>query len=212
MAVSIKQTVTGNWSAGTSGTATLGTITAGNLLVVVVGGGSSGSTISSISDGVNNYTKLDGIESGGASDGELWYVLSASAATTPTLTITASASDGYKFIFREYIGSFTLDKHTAASGSGSAISSGASASTTGSNDLVIGWYSQGGSSTPATVGSGYADLTTKVTGAASVGIEDKFITSSGPQTATFTGSGILYEAGVAAFILAGGTPTNLFFF
>lgn len=174
-------------------------IAAQDLLILFIYGGSGGATVSSVSDGVNTYVLLDSDAHFGTLDGELWYVQSAAAVSSPSIVITFSASDSFVAIFREYgTNSFVLDQHKIGTGNSSSLTSGASSATTGNPDLVVGWGVQVAGSA-LTIGAGYSDLLTAGLGTTNGALEEKVVNATGAQTATFTGTGTSYVAGVVAF-------------
>jgi len=211
-AVSRLQTNTGSISSTTSGTVSMGNTTTGNTIVVIVVTDASGSSVTSITDSQSNsYSKIDGVAwSVGFDSLEAWQASSITGGALPTITVNLSASDSAILLAREYSGLNGLDTHVIATGSGSALTSGATSNTT-TRTLVIGYSGQSATSGSPTAGSGFVNLSVATSGTVKLAIEDKIVTGQGPQTATFTGSGLGYACGVANFIIPnpGFTVNNL---
>lgn len=186
--------------------------TAGALLLVVAES-QNGQTVSTVSDGTNTFTKIDGATS--TSRTELWYAYNITGLTAPTVTITFGGAGNCAAIVREYSGvtkTDPLDKHVIATvTTSSSPSSGASAAITAAGQLVVGY---GGLNVNGawTAGSGYGRLTTSIGGFHGCAIEDLKAPGATAQTATFTnaqaGSG---ACGVVSFLTPSGAfqPNNL---
>jgi hypothetical protein len=195
-------------AAASPGTGTMpSAFTAGNLVVVaVVWTSSTVNIVSAVSDGVNTYTKiLEKNEAGTGVSSQLWYAWNVSPASAMSITFNATAND-VSAIIREYSGiqssADPLDVSVGTTGSSTSPSSGATATTTISNELVVGAFSDGlGATQTYTVGSGYGNLTTIAnSGSWDVALEDKNVTATGAQTATLTlGTTVGWAAIVATF-------------
>lgn len=199
MAYAIVQTKTGATSGATSFTMVWSSnTTTGNLIVVVVG--IITNTVSSITDSQSNtYTKATNGKAN-SNDVEIWYAQNITGGTTPTITVNTSASGTSSGIAQEYSGltASAFDKAVSGTGIAGTASSGNTAATTSANELIVGGVAMG-ASTP-TAGAGYGNLTVNSTTATNkVAIEDKRVTSTGAQAATFGGAGSIWSCSVATF-------------
>lgn len=194
MAIALDQTAQGSVAFSSNvGIVFPGNTTTGNLVVVFVGHQSG--TVNSVTDSQSNtYTKiLD--RSGGLAEGSLWYAYNITGGTTPTVTVTISSSQRLHAIAKEFSGiengSDPLDVFaSAASTSTTNHSSGATATTAQNDELVVGMLTVGTYTGTITAGSGYGNLVnqnTQVSG--KISAEDKVVSTTGTQTATFTSSG-----------------------
>ena len=178
-------------------------VTAGNLLVVVVyhGGGAT----CTISDSAGNtWNKLD--DSGDAppyADGTWWYCV---PATGGNLTMTVEPSD-YSYavgIAREYSGliSSPLDKKAENLDGGYTTNhaTGTTDSTTQATELVVAVYVADSATFSYTI-SGFSNKLEANNGTyGEVVIADKDVTSTGTQSGTFVGSDTTNGwAGIATF-------------
>lgn len=197
MAWSLLQTKTASktLAAGTTATVSLGNTTNGSLVVVgcMCDSGSTGG-ITSITCSGMSFTKIDDALTGDTLfNGSLWYAYNITGATTPTLTVNFGAFLIGGAIIREYSGAMItdpLDKHAIDQevSANTNLNSGATATQTGSNDLVIGFGGTGDSGNTYTAGGGYGNATTlKVGTTVDLGMEEKTLSgSTAAQTATFT--------------------------
>lgn len=202
MANALVQTATGGTTSGTSHTVTWGSdTTTGNLFVasIMVGGASS---VSSITDSQSNtWTKITSLTGTSTVTLEIWYSKNITGGTTPTITINHSNQQANSIV-REFSGLDTaspLDKSAIAAGIGGSPSSGATATTTSANELVVGFAAD--IVNAGTVGAGYSNLLRqqKAGTTMSAYIEGKTVTSTGTQTATFGGMSSIWVVGVATF-------------
>lgn len=209
MAWSLLQTKTSSKTAGagTTSTASMSTTTTGGLVVVVTCTDSGVNSVSGISCAGMSFTKIDdSLVSGGTYAVSMWYAYNITTQTTPTLTVTYVAGCVGGAIIREYSGATTsdpLDKHAApGTGNNAAPTSGATATQTGSNDLVIGGAGTGDSGNTYTAGAGYGNATTlKIGTTVDLGMEDKQLSgSTAAQTAVFSITNIsVWACEVATF-------------
>lgn len=178
--------------------------TNGNLIVVAVFTSFSAfSVVSSITDSQSNvYTKIDSGVSGNT-DAELWYSPSIKGGTTPTITVSFTGSQDCGFIAREYGFISTTspkDKNLIGTSSSTPASSGATAVTSQSVELVVGWGVATTAAPSLVAGAGYGNLTTLTGAGNTVAFEDKTVTETAAQTATFSFAiGANMIAGVATF-------------
>lgn len=209
----IVQTKSSSTSVAASQTATWNSnTTTGNLIVVVLYTAfQTFSVVSSITDSQSNtYTKIDNGTDNNP-DIEFWYAKNITGGTTPTITATFSAGTQVTaFIAREYSGidPNPLDAHVIGTTTGtSPASSGNTSATTVTNELVVG-YAIASNATPTFgAGTGYGNLNTFAISGGDLALEDKIVTSTGTQAATFTmGVAISVTVGVATFKAAFSSP------
>lgn len=152
----------------------------------------STTAVSAISDNFGNvYTKIAGTIAGTGSI-HRWYAKNIVGGASHAVTLTLTGTPDINVIVAEYSGvdrGSPLDVSAVATGSSTAVSSGATLVTAFRNSLVIGLGGDtNGSGATITVGAGFGDfiqLTTTVS-FFNLYFEDKFITSPAAQTATFT--------------------------
>ena len=190
----------------TSVTLNLGNVTAGDLLVGWFGQYNSSGQVK-VSDNVNGaWTRVTTASTTFGSGGDLafYYVQNAIAATSLTITISASSATYLQGAVSEFSGVATsgaFDQAAATSGNSTSVATGATAAV-GAGELVVGGIVTGGQ--PGTVKPGSSQGQTFVMGTeTSTGSADlEYIVSStaGTQqsTATFT-SATDWHAGVAVF-------------
>lgn len=166
--------------------ATLSGVTSGNLIVVGVTN-ENGSVMVSDNKG-NLYTKAISSTSGDASG--IWY---ASGVVGGTVTVTArpSSSGCVTVVPVEYSGAAVtsvLDKTSLAAGTGTAVSSGNTSSTTQAQELVFGVMSFSNyARIPITAGSGFAMRQSESdnVGPEAIGVEDQSAPTIGAANPTF---------------------------
>lgn len=204
MALLQTQTSSKTSSAGTTSTASLSTTTTGSLVVVTATTDSGVSSVSSITCAGMTFVKWDdSLAAGGTYGISFWYALNITGNTTPTLTVNYIAGAIGGAIIREYSGGYTvLDQHKIGTTTTTSMSSGATSTLTGTNDLVIGYGGTGDSGNTYTAGAGFANaVTLKIGTTVDMGFEDKTLSgSNAAQTATFTITNVSNGAcGVATF-------------
>lgn len=209
----IIQTVNPATSTGTITVSPTNTLV-GSLILVFVGSSALTDTVSTVTDNAGNvYTKAYSVASGSGGDTELWYVTNARPTTSIVVTFSAAISTKSVFV-REYGGisqaSTVLDRTATASGSGTAVTTGATSATRQANELVVCSCSCLGTNPTNSAGAGFANYTSQaVVAAASLhSIEDLTVTTIGTQTGLMTAGGTLpvWDVGVATFVIAGSKP------
>lgn len=213
----IIQTVNPSVSTGTI-TATVTNTLVGNLILVFIGCSALTDTVSTVTDNAGNtYAKAYGVATGTGGNTELWYAYNAKPTTSIVTTFSASVSTKSVFV-REYAGMLktagVLDKTVTASGSGTAVSTGASGLTVEANELVVCSCSCLGTNPTNSAGAGFANYTSQaVIAAASVhSIQDATASSAGAQTGLMTAGGTLpvWDVGLATFVIARGVGDSLY--
>lgn len=215
MAISLVQTATGGVAFASSYTTQFTTqnTTAGNTIIVFCGEQQTAVTAVS-DDNSNTYTKISGASGNGNTTGiDLWYAFNITGGIKNTITITTgTTSQRQNSVIREYSGLTTTDPFDVASvfnnGVTTTPTSNATATTAQANELVVGIA--GNSNGTFSLGTGYSNLQAsngQVSGW--VFAEDKIVSSTGTQTATFgtntTGGTVV---GVATFKAAAGITTS----
>lgn len=163
-------------------------------------------TISSINDSQGNTYTLAGPtkQVGGSAnvDVSLYYCIGILGGTTPTITINLSSTGNeIVAIAREYQGILLPDAFKTSSGTGTAVTSTASAATAQSYELVVGFMGASwNAGDTITIGSGFKNMTAVNDVSFMQGaIEENIITSNNTQTATFTITTETWAAGVMTF-------------
>ena len=190
----------------TSVTLTLGKVTAGDLLVGWFGQYNSSGQVK-VSDNVNGaWTRVTTASTTFGSGGDLafYYVQNAKAATSLTITISATSATYLQGAVSEFSGVATsgaFDQAAAASGNSTSVATGATAAV-GAGELVVGGIVTGGQPGTVTPGSsqGQPFVMGTHTSANSADLEYIVSSAAGTQqsTATFT-SATDWHAGVAVF-------------
>ena len=210
------QTVNPAVSTGTI-TATPANTKVGSLIIVFVGSSALTDTVSTVTDNAGNtYTKAYSIATGTGGNTECWYATNSKPTTSIVVTFSASVATKSVFV-REYSGmvkSTPLDTTITASGSGTAVSTGASPTTRAANTLVVSNCSCLGTSPTLSVGAGFGNFTSQtVLAAASLhAIQDLTASSAATQTGLMTGGGTLpvWDIGTAVFFIARGEGDTLY--
>jgi hypothetical protein len=194
---------TGNtsWPTGTLDT------TGGNFIVATV---TSNNALTSVTDNKSNtYTLLGPFNTAGGDNLYIAYTNNAAAATCGTghiITANATGSTFFTISAAAYSGLATsgvLDKSAHSNGTGTALSSGSTATTSQANILLIGAGTiAAGSNFSWTAGSGYT-LRSSVGTAATTGtgfLEDQIVAATGAYSATAT-SGVSggWDCAIGAF-------------
>jgi hypothetical protein len=211
--ISLTQTKVGAWNTGTPTSSTIqpdSNITTGNTLILAICIDAD-RTVSSITDTAGNtWSKAVERSQGGMSSAtvSVWYApITAGGGTRPTITITPSSGANHGAILREYSGlaASPLDQTQSNSSTSTTTSqtSNATGTTTQADELVVGAMQCRSSSTTFTVtaGSGYGNLANITTNFMRPSMEDKIVSATGTQEATFTTSEntTAYAAAVATF-------------
>jgi hypothetical protein len=205
------QTVNPATSTGTI-TATPAITLTGSLIIVFMGSSALTDTVSTVTDnGANTYTKAYSIATGTGGNTECWYSINAKPTTSIVITFSASASTKSIFV-REYSGmspaTTCIDRTITASGSGTAVSTGASSVTRDANELVVCNCSCLGTNPTNSVGAGFGNYTSQtiVAGASLHSIEDLTASTLAAQTGLMTAGGTspVWDVGAATFVIGRG--------
>lgn len=212
MSSTLVQTSNPATSTGTI-TATPTLTLAGSLILVFTGASGLTDTVSTVTDNANNvYAQAYDATGGTGGDTECWYAQN--TAPTSSIVVTFSGATSTKsVIVREYSGMgrvLVFDQKTTASGSGTSVSTGATAATTTAAELVVSSCSCLGTTPSLSVGAGYGNFTSQtiLSNASLHAVEDKIVSVTGTQTGTMTAGGTLpvWDTGIATFVIA---PTNV---
>lgn len=168
-----------------------GSVTAGNLIVVHAGRhNTAGSTLSVSDNKGNSYSMAVGPTTLGNGRAYIFYSVVDTGGTNFIITITASASSIHTAAAAEYSGVATstpLDQIAAATGNGTAASSGATPTTTQANELIMGMVYSPPNVPTISAGATFTFRVNRVNNSrGSILLEDKNVTSTGTQTATGT--------------------------
>src|SRR5258706_2929336 len=211
MAISLVQTVNPSTSTGTI-TATLTATLQGSLILVFCGGSGITESVSTVTDnGANTYTKAYGQAAGSGGDSECWYSINSNPTTSVVVTFTGSILTKSIFV-REYSGmspaSTCFDRTVGTSGSGTAVSTGASSAIREATELVVCNSACLGTNPTLVAGAGFGNFTSQaiIAGASIHGIEDLTTTTIATQTGLMTAGGTLpvWDVAMATFIIAPG--------
>ena len=172
-------------------------LTAGNRLVVEVATYSgSGATASSVTDSAGDtFTELKQFSAADKTQMSIWTApIVNGGGTKPTITAKPSATADMAIAALEYQGLSTasgttvLDQSATNSGTttvASTVQSGATATTSGSNELAMGFYADSGFDDNVGPGSGYTSrVNVSPTGDAELLVEDQVLTAEGTANAS----------------------------
>lgn len=187
--------------------------TAGNTLVLT-DYGSSGSSVTGVTDTQSNTwhkaTELVEVAGCGSRNFSIWYTENISGAAD-TITITWSFNSVFlEAIISEYSGlktSSSLDQvannSNCTGAGGDPTDSGTTGTTADANEFIIGAVGSV-DYVPSSAGTGYSDLKKSTSGNSTACLESKAVSSTGTQQAAFnTGhSDERYLSGIATFKLA----------
>jgi hypothetical protein len=183
-------------------------VTAGSLKICMFGTPNTTAT-PSVSDNVDGNYSLDQTNGGGGN--VLMVISSFAGATAGTTTVTASqtVSSLMSIIIEEWSGMVTssaFDQGAKNSGTGTALSSCATPTTTQSNELILGAGGYTGTLI-SSAGAGFTPDILNPGGAARISSEYMIVSATGAQTATFTGaSSAPWECLCATYKAAGLSP------
>ena len=207
-------------------------ITAGNRIVVVVGTwNSSAATIKSVTDSAGNtYTEVLHFKASDNTEQSIWTApVTAGGGTKPGITVTPTAKADVGAIASEYSGLSTaastgaIDQIASKSGttSGAAtVASGATAATSGSNELAIGMYVDSGFGDTLKAGTGFTQrANVSPAGDMELLAEDQALPTPGatPNASVGTGANTVWLMSTVVFAAANqsapptvpGAPTNV---
>lgn len=217
MAITLIQQVTGSLVSGTGNmTASLATTATGNTLVVGISIAPATTDVTTaLGDGTNTLariglgTQLNNVS--GLGFVVLYYKENITGLTTPTMTWQHSGTQSACMVVAEYSGLLTsgsLDQSKYGTGTGTALSTGASGVTTNANEVVVAFGGTDFGNNAYTLGAGYGHLKQAGNINADGAMEDKIISSTGAQTATLTASTTDWGMGLATFIGATSPAVN----
>lgn len=212
MASVLVQTVNPSTSTGTI-TATPARTLQGSLLLVFVGTSALTDTVSTVTDnGGNVYNVTYAIDTGTGGNTECWRSMNANPTTEVVVTFSAAVSTKSVF-FREYSGigkdtGTNFDRVVFASGSGTAVSTGATSAIRDATELVVCNCSCLGTNPTNSAGAGFGNYASQalIAGASLHSVEDLTTTVIGTQTGLMTAGGTLpvWDVGMATFIIQPG--------
>ena len=180
--------------------------------MVFIGTSALTDTVSTVTDnGANIYTKAYGVASGTGGNTECWYSINTNPTTSVVVTFSASITTKSVFV-REYSGmsrtTSCFDRNVSTSGSGTAVSTGASSATREATELVVCSCSCLGTNPTNSVGAGFGNYTSQalLAGLSLHSIEDLTVTVTGTQTGLMTAGGTLpvWDVGLATFVISPG--------
>ncbi len=201
-------------------------ITSGcNRIVVVVGVWSAGgATAKSVTDAAGNaYTEVLHFTASDQTEESVWTApVTAGGGTKPAITVTPTSKADVGAIASEYSGLSTaagtaaVDQFVTANGKTSKagpVASGATAATTGQNELAIGMYVDSGFGDTLTAGSGFTQrVNVSPNGDMELLSEDEALPSVGatPDATAGTGANTVWLMSTVVFIGTGaaGSPTT----
>lgn len=148
---------------------------------------------------VKNATASGLIGGGAASYITIWEAVNVTAATTPTITISKSVTWAIQAVVNHYRGLTTAptDKVVRAGGTTVNASSGATATLSQADELVVGIVGSDAGGATYTAGAGYGNLNQQAAASGDIMIEDKVVAATTAVTVTATISGATDNAAAA---------------
>jgi hypothetical protein len=193
-------------------------VAAGDRLVVEVGvWNSSGATATGVSDtSGDTYTELTHFTASDGTEMSVWTAPDSGGGTT-TVTAKTSSSADVAMAALEYSGvssvgdATVVDQQAHAVGvttAAATVSSGATAPTTGGNELALGFYADSGFNHAVTAGSGFASRANNSPNATfQLVAEDQIANTAATPSATFgTGANTIWLSAVIVLKSAVATP------
>lgn len=212
------QSAAGN-ARGTSITATFGSnTTTGNLIIVALQGDATFSSATISDSQSNTYNSLyNGAPSGGAGDFAVWYAYNITGGTN-TVTANLGRNIDCEMIIQEFSGtgsSAPLDLNTTPNtGTSATYSTGTSGTTAQASEIIVAIAGQRSGTAISSVSSPYSNFNNSNSAFGNVAIASQVVSSTGTQSATFSGPNTAYQAMIASFKLSGGggavNTTNFF--
>ena len=195
-------------------------LASGDRLVVEVGVWSSANaTTSSVTDSVgDSFVELTHFTASDHTELSVWSApVTAGGGTTPTVTANPTGTADVGLAVLEYSGLSTVsdasivDQMSTASGTTGAattVSSGATAATSTSGELAVGFYADSGFGDSLTAGGGFTARTNvSNTGDMEMLVEDETVAAGAtPAAAVGTGGGTVWL--MATVVLRGSTPVQ----
>lgn len=198
MAMAWVSNATASNTSGSAVTGTLGAVTAGQLVVLTISDDSAGAvSITGVTDNLGNTYQKVPITQGttsvllNASSTQMWYAVITNAGTLSAITVAwNTAATGRVTVaasyFNGFVGTPTIDKFIGATGTSTAPSSGATATTTDANEVVVTGYGHASTTSAFTAGSGYTNQATQNVANAAVGQASKIVSATAAMTGTAT--------------------------
>lgn len=189
----------------TSATGFANPLTIGNTVIIrlMLDGQASAQTTTMVDSAGNTYTRRGTEFLTSIDQVDIWQTTVTKTGAGVTVTAGGLGNTTASLIAEEWVGTLVFDKTTQAldaSGTSTAINTGATATTTAANELVIVAASASSATAAFTVGSSYSGLTQKVSSPSTLATESKIVTSTGTQTGTFTlGAGAQWTAVICTF-------------
>ncbi len=184
--MSYVQSAVGSTNGATSLAVTLSGVTTGDAIFVGIVTSGSSTTISTVSDGTNSYSRVSGRNFlAGAGGTEIWAAYNVTGGNL-TVTVTASASVQIGVVLDEWssvVTSSAFDVQSTSTGTSTALNSG-SATTNQASEAIVGMFSTAG--TGLTAGTGYTMRKTGTTTSYQFGLEDEQVSSAGSYSAAAT--------------------------
>ena len=194
MAIAYVNGQTGNGGTSPQLTAALaGTVSAGDLLVVACGmdGAATGKITSVTGSDGTVFTQVSGIDTAAVAVAlDCWTgkATTGGASYQATIVFDDSSTNLTSVIqqFNGFIGTPTVDVYAVGSGTSTSPSSGATATTSDANELVLGLSVHAGTASNFSLGAGYSNLNQRSVANRHTAMENKIVAATGTQTATFT--------------------------
>src|ERR1043166_2238557 len=137
MSITLVQSASTNQTSGSSLSLAFSTnITSGNAIIVAVHGDAFPNSLT-ISDGVNTYSALAEVGSGGTPSLRIFYALGVAAGAT-TITATAGSNNVMAIAIHEYSGIIGFDVSTSNAGSFGTTQAAGSITTNFASELLFG--------------------------------------------------------------------------
>lgn len=183
-------------------------ITVGNTINValMLDGQTTAQTTSVTDTAGNGYVRIGTVFLTSVTQVDIWSAVITNPGTGVTITANGLGNTTASLLAEEWSNIGAFDKTIQASdnsGTNTAVSTGASATTTFANEFVWVAGSAASSTATFTAGSGYSNKQQKVSSPSTLATESKIVSSTGTQTGTFTlGAGTSWAAVLCTFKIA----------
>lgn len=174
---------------GASLTISLTGVATGSLLVLAISTSGAGTSISTVSDGVNTWTRRSGRTFVGSGGGcETWEANNVTGGNL-TVTVTPSGTVNILLAIAEYSGpsASPFDKQASTSGTSASPNSGATTTTAQADEILVGVISQNSAGGTISPGSGYTlRQSSAAAGGLILNLMDQTVSATGTYSADAT--------------------------
>lgn len=191
------------------------TVTGDMVLVTIIGNTATDQITSVTAPGMTfaKITAVSGLVGGGAASYvSVWYAYNVTGNTTPSITINKTATWDIQAIVKHYRGLTTtdpLDKTAKSPGTTVNVTSGATATLSQANELIVGFGASDFGGATYTPGAAYSDLTQISAVAGDIAVQDTIVYTTAAVTSTMTLSSTTDQLGGVLTFKIAQNPSDL---